>query len=159
MANLEARNHVEGVLSVAHNEPAIVGEPGIANSWRRCLVDHKLDPARRGPPRTLTQSELKRHAEPIDGLIHLATSELEDLYLAVRSTGHRAGAMPHRLSEIARLHCQHLPGLHLSPLAGRDADRFTQAALPISGLRCLRRGSTSCFKSRKELCQASGLCL
>ena len=67
MANLEARNHVERVLSVAHNEAAVVGEPGIANSWRRCLVDHKLDPARRGPPRTLTQSELKQHAEPIDG--------------------------------------------------------------------------------------------
>ena len=88
MANLEARNHVERVLSVAHNEATVVGEPGIANSWRRCLVDHKLDPARRGPPRTLTRSELKRHAEPIDGLIHLATPELEDLYGALRSTGY-----------------------------------------------------------------------
>ncbi len=88
MANLVVRNHVERVLSVAHNEAAVVGEPGIANSWRRCLVDHKLDPARRGPPRTLTQSELKRHAEPIDGLIRLATPELEDLYRALRGTGY-----------------------------------------------------------------------
>jgi transcriptional regulator of acetoin/glycerol metabolism len=88
MANLEARNHVERVLSVAHNEAAVVGDPGIANSWRRCLVDHKLDPARRGPPRTLTQSELRRHAEPVDALIHLATPELEDLYSALRSTGY-----------------------------------------------------------------------
>ena len=88
MANLEARNHVERVLSVAQNEAAIVGEPGIANSWRRCLVDHKLDPARRGPPRTLTQSELRRHAEPVDGLIHLATPELDDLYCALRGTGY-----------------------------------------------------------------------
>ena len=88
MANLEARNHVERVLSVARNEATVVGEPGIASSWRRCLVDHKLDPARRGPPRTLTQSELPRHAEPIDGLIHLATPELEDLYRALRGTGY-----------------------------------------------------------------------
>ncbi|WP_291866953.1 sigma-54-dependent Fis family transcriptional regulator [Bradyrhizobium sp.] len=88
MANLVARNHVERVLSVIQNEAAAVGEPGIANSWRRCLVDHKLDPARRGPPRTLTKSELKRHVEPIDELIHLATPELEDLYRALRGSGY-----------------------------------------------------------------------
>ncbi len=33
------------------------------------------------------------------------------------------------------------------------------AARPSSALRCFSRGITSCFNSRSELCQASGLCL
>lgn len=88
MANFVARNHVERVLSVAQNDAAIVDEPGIANSWRRCLVDHKLDPARRGPPRTLTQSELKQHVAPVDKLIHLAMPELEELHGILCTAGY-----------------------------------------------------------------------
>jgi len=38
MADLEARNHVERVLSVAHNEAAVIDEPGIAESWRRRML-------------------------------------------------------------------------------------------------------------------------
>ncbi|MBN9043758.1 MAG: sigma-54-dependent Fis family transcriptional regulator [Rhizobiales bacterium 62-47] len=88
MANLASRNHVERVLAAAQDMTATTGEPGIATSWRRCLVDHKLDPARRGPPRTLTQSELKDCAAPIDALMHLAMPELEDLYRVVREAGY-----------------------------------------------------------------------
>ena len=88
MANLAAGNHVERVLSVAYKEAVVDREPSIANSWRRCLVDHKLDPARRGPPRTLTQSELKHQTAPIDGLIRLAMPELENLYRVVRAAGY-----------------------------------------------------------------------
>ena len=88
MANLASRNHVERVLAAAQDMTATTGEPGIATSWRRCLVDHKLDPARRGPPRTLTQSELKDCAAPIDELMHLAMPELEDLYRVVREAGY-----------------------------------------------------------------------
>ena len=88
MAKLVAEGHVARVLSVADGAAALAGEPRIANSWRRCLMDHKLDPARRGPPQTLTQSELKHCAEPIDDLIRTAMPELEDLYRVVREAGY-----------------------------------------------------------------------
>ncbi|WP_398471124.1 sigma-54-dependent Fis family transcriptional regulator [Tardiphaga sp.] len=88
MANLATRSHVERVLAVAGNAVTVEGEPRIVNSWKRCLVDHKLDPGRSGPPRTLLQSELKVSAERIDRLIHLATPELDALYGQVRDAGY-----------------------------------------------------------------------
>lgn len=88
MVNLATRSHVERVLAVAGNAVAVDGESRIVNSWKRCLVDHKLDPGRSGPPRTLLQSELKLSAERIDRLIHLATPELEALYGQVRDAGY-----------------------------------------------------------------------
>jgi len=88
MANLATRSHVERVLAVAGNAVTVEGEPRIVNSWKRCLVDHKLDPGRSGPPRTLLQSELKLSAERIDRLIHLATPELDALYGQVRDAGY-----------------------------------------------------------------------
>jgi transcriptional regulator of acetoin/glycerol metabolism len=88
VANLAARNHVERVLAVAASELAVEGEPRIAQSWKRCLVDHKLDPARAGPPRTLMQSELKHSAERVDQLLHLAMPELDNLYGLVRDAGY-----------------------------------------------------------------------
>ncbi|HVV40569.1 MAG TPA: sigma-54-dependent Fis family transcriptional regulator [Nitrobacter sp.] len=83
-----ARSHVERVLSVADNAASTDGEPRIATSWRRCLVHHKLDPARRGPPRTLTHSELKTFAAPLDETIRLAMPELDDLFRIVRVAGY-----------------------------------------------------------------------
>lgn len=88
MANLATRSHVERVLAVARNAVTVEGEPRIVNSWKRCLVDHKLDPGRSGPPRTLLQSELKLSAERIDRLIHLASPELDALYGQVRDAGY-----------------------------------------------------------------------
>ncbi len=83
-----ARSHVERVLSVANDATVANGEARIADSWRRCLVHHKLDPARRGPPRTLTQSELKDFAAPLDEMIRLAMPELDDLFRIVRLGGY-----------------------------------------------------------------------
>jgi transcriptional regulator of acetoin/glycerol metabolism len=83
-----ARSHVERVLSAVDDTAVADGEPRIANSWRRCLTHHKLDPARRGPPRTLTQSELKNFAAPLDETIRLATPELDDLFRIVRVAGY-----------------------------------------------------------------------
>ncbi len=88
MARLVAEGHVARVLSTADGAAALACEPRIANSWRRCLMDHKLDPARRGPPLTLTQSELKHCVEPVNDLIRAATPDIEDLYRVVREAGY-----------------------------------------------------------------------
>jgi sigma-54 dependent transcriptional regulator, acetoin dehydrogenase operon transcriptional activator AcoR len=83
MASLSASNHVARVLSAA-NHVADVD----ANSWRRCLVSHKLDPARQGPPQTLTEAEIRHVAEPMEETIRLATPELDDLARVLRDAGY-----------------------------------------------------------------------
>jgi len=88
MASLSASNHVARVLSVANHVADVDASSRIANSWRRCLVNHKLDPARQGPPQTLTESEIRHAAEPMEETIRLATPELEDLARVLRDAGY-----------------------------------------------------------------------
>ncbi|KYG97895.1 sigma-54-dependent Fis family transcriptional regulator [Bradyrhizobium sp. DOA1] len=88
MASLSASNHVARVLSVADQVADVDASSRIANSWRRCLVNHKLDPARQGPPQTLTEAEIRHAAEPMEQLIRLATPELESLAKVLREAGY-----------------------------------------------------------------------
>ncbi|QPF84559.1 sigma-54-dependent Fis family transcriptional regulator [Bradyrhizobium genosp. L] len=88
MANLSASNHVARVLSAANQMAGVEAEPRIAASWRRCLVNHKLDPARRGPPQTLTEAEVRHVAEPMEDLIQIAVPALEDLARVLRDSGY-----------------------------------------------------------------------
>ncbi|MGY3105683.1 transcriptional regulator of acetoin/glycerol metabolism [Bradyrhizobium sp. LM6.9] len=88
MASLSASNHVARVLSVANHVAEVDASSRIADSWRRCLISHKLDPARQGPPQTLTEAEVRHVAEPMEQLIRLATPELEDLARVLRQTGY-----------------------------------------------------------------------
>ena len=88
MANLAASNHVARVLSTANPVAGVEAESRIATSWRRCLVTHKLDPGRRGPPQTLTEAEIRHVAEPMEELIRVAIPELEDLARVLRDSGY-----------------------------------------------------------------------
>ncbi|MBR0841724.1 sigma-54-dependent Fis family transcriptional regulator [Bradyrhizobium liaoningense] len=88
MASLSASNHVARVLSVANPVADVDASSRIANSWRRCLVGHKLDPARQGPPQTLTEAEIRHVAEPMEETIRLLTPELDDLARVLRDAGY-----------------------------------------------------------------------
>ena len=88
MASLSASNHVARVLSVANHVADVDASSRIANSWRRCLISHKLDPARQGPPQTLTEAEIRHVAEPMEETIRLVTPELDDLARVLRDTGY-----------------------------------------------------------------------
>ena len=96
MASLSGSNHVARVLSVANHVTDQVTDrvadvdagSRIATSWRRCLINHKLDPARQGPPQTLTAAEVRHVAEPLEELIRLATPELDDLARVLREAGY-----------------------------------------------------------------------
>lgn len=88
MASLSASNHVARVLSVANHVADIDAESRIATSWRRCLISHKLDPARQGPPQTLTEAEVRHVAEPMEETIRLITPELDDLARVLRDAGY-----------------------------------------------------------------------
>ena len=93
MAGTEPQQHADRILSVVRDlerrpAAAVGADPRIASSWQRCLVTYKLDPARGGPPRTLTRSELKESVGPMDELIRLAMPEIETLYRTVRGAGY-----------------------------------------------------------------------
>lgn len=88
MASLSASNHVARVLSVANHVADVDAESRIATSWRRCLISHKLDPARQGPPQTLTEAEIRHVAEPMEETIRLLTPELDDLARVLRDAGY-----------------------------------------------------------------------
>ncbi|MBR0778525.1 sigma-54-dependent Fis family transcriptional regulator [Bradyrhizobium diazoefficiens] len=88
MASLSASNHVARVLSVANHVTDVDASSRIANSWRRCLISHKLDPARQGPPQTLTEAEIRHVAEPMAETIRLLTPELDDLARVLRDAGY-----------------------------------------------------------------------
>jgi transcriptional regulator of acetoin/glycerol metabolism len=88
MASLSASNHVARVLSVANHVADVDAESRIASSWRRCLISHKLDPARQGPPQTLTEAEVRHVAEPMEETIRLLTPELDDLARVLRDAGY-----------------------------------------------------------------------
>ena len=92
MASLSASNHVARVLSVANQVTDRLADVDassrIASSWRRCLVNHKLDPARQGPPQTLTEAEIRHAAEPMEETIRLAMPELDDLARVLRDAGY-----------------------------------------------------------------------
>lgn len=88
MASLAASNHVARVLSVANRVADVDAESRIATSWRRCLISHKLDPARQGPPQTLTEAEVRHVAEPMEETIRLLTPELDDLARVLRDAGY-----------------------------------------------------------------------
>lgn len=88
MASLSASNHVARVLSVANHVADVDAESRIATSWRRCLISHKLDPARQGPPQTFTEAEIRHVAEPMEETIRLLTPELDDLARVLRDAGY-----------------------------------------------------------------------
>ncbi len=88
MASLSASNHVARVMSVARHVADVDASSRIANSWRRCLIGHKLDPARQGPPQTFTEDEIRHVAEPMEETIRLLTPELDDLARVLRDAGY-----------------------------------------------------------------------
>ncbi|MCG2631286.1 sigma-54-dependent Fis family transcriptional regulator [Bradyrhizobium sp. WYCCWR 13023] len=88
MASLSASNHVARVLSVANHAADVDASSRIENSWRRCLISHRLDPARQGPPQTLTEAEIRHVAEPMEETIRQLTPELDDLARVLRDAGY-----------------------------------------------------------------------
>ena len=82
MTNNAVPHHADRVFSVLREaEPSAAAEPPeVAASWRRCLVNHHIDPEKTEPPAVLSGMEL-RHARDYAGrLLRAADPELDRLY-------------------------------------------------------------------------------
>lgn len=60
----------------------------VSDSWRRCLVDYRVDPKSRSAPNVVTQSELTASKEPVADVIAQAREEIDRLYAIVRQQGY-----------------------------------------------------------------------
>src|SRR5690606_22698105 len=62
--------------------------PAIANSWRRCIEQYSLDPARRHPAKVLDACTLRSLQEQHEALVHIASAEIDWLYEHIAGSGY-----------------------------------------------------------------------
>ncbi len=80
-------SHIHEVLRVGERE-ASPRDPVIVESWRRCLLEHQLDPRTRQEANILPQSELREHQERLESFLHTARYGAETLYRQVAGLGY-----------------------------------------------------------------------
>jgi sigma-54 dependent transcriptional regulator, acetoin dehydrogenase operon transcriptional activator AcoR len=82
--------HADRVFRVAKHAPAQrVGKPLTVDvSWRRCLNDYHLDPARRYQPVVLDSQRLRELHEQHADLVHIAKAEMDLLYEQIAASGY-----------------------------------------------------------------------
>jgi AraC-like DNA-binding protein len=61
---------------------------GVADSWRRSLTQHHVEPDTASAPNVLTERELKDLREPFDSVLTVAQEEVDHLYAIVRQAGY-----------------------------------------------------------------------
>ena len=93
MTNQSQSRHIDNVMSVAMQGVAQgVATPGandlIHNSWRRCVNDYGLDPARPKAPHIVTSATLRAHQEQIEEFMQVARVGMEQMYKRVSSLGY-----------------------------------------------------------------------
>jgi transcriptional regulator of acetoin/glycerol metabolism len=77
-----ARDHIVEIEEVLSGRGA-GRDPLVIESWRRCVTEHQLDPARRCEAFILSEPELRSHRQQSEELIAIARSGLETLYSQV----------------------------------------------------------------------------
>lgn len=78
----EVESHISEVQSAAAGVHT-GRESVIQESWRRCMVDHGLDPTDLKDPYIVPEVTLREHRDRIERLIHTARNGLETLYKQV----------------------------------------------------------------------------
>lgn len=73
------RDHVHEIDRVLNGSPSGRDEV-VAQSWRRCVEEYGLDPARPSPAHIVTETQLREHREQSERLIAIARSGLEALF-------------------------------------------------------------------------------
>ncbi|MEJ2058922.1 MAG: sigma-54-dependent Fis family transcriptional regulator [Gammaproteobacteria bacterium] len=89
MPNPELVSHIEKIQSAVSQNGGIHNvEPYISESWRRCLVEHQLDPSKRRQAEIIERSQLKERRQQLERLLSIATTEMTNLYQQVAGSGY-----------------------------------------------------------------------
>ncbi|HTF63046.1 MAG TPA: GAF domain-containing protein [Edaphobacter sp.] len=79
----ERLSHVDLIQSVAEGA-SVPSEPlEVIDSWRRCTIEHRINPDRRTTPHIITESELRASRERLGKILDLAQEEIDRLYAIV----------------------------------------------------------------------------
>ncbi|AOE85465.1 sigma-54-dependent Fis family transcriptional regulator [Pseudomonas sp. TCU-HL1] len=78
--------HIDTVLSYASDGAG--HESIITRSWKRCIQDYGLDPAKPAPPRFVPRQVLREHQDHADELINVARAGVEQLYRHIAELGY-----------------------------------------------------------------------
>jgi AraC-like DNA-binding protein len=76
-------DHIRNIWAVADATSESAVDVATAASWRRSLTVHRIDPEKRRAPTILTEGELKDFRQPLDSLVALAASDLDELYAII----------------------------------------------------------------------------
>ncbi|UVJ46370.1 sigma-54-dependent Fis family transcriptional regulator [Pseudomonas sp. LS1212] len=84
--------HIDTVLSHATDNvlspPGLHFDPLISRSWKRCIRDYGLDPAKPALPRFVPRQVLLDHQDQADDLINVARAGVEQLYRHIAELGY-----------------------------------------------------------------------
>ena len=83
--------HAQQVLQAVQGSAASHGpsaDPAITRSWRRCLDQHRLDPASVRAPNVLERPRLQDHRAPLEHIIDVARWQMNNLHRQLGGDGH-----------------------------------------------------------------------
>src|SRR5215467_12002183 len=78
-------SHEERIELVAEGASESFQSEAIDDSWRRCLLDFRVDPRSNSVPYLLTERELRISREPLHNFLLQAQEEIDRLYAIVRA--------------------------------------------------------------------------
>ncbi|MGO8858494.1 MAG: sigma-54-dependent Fis family transcriptional regulator [Steroidobacteraceae bacterium] len=79
--------HAATVVGFVRGAAGMVQQSAIGASWRRCMIDYALDPARNQEPFVLDGHTLKEHRNRHEHLIQVASAEIDWLYDHIAMSG------------------------------------------------------------------------
>ena len=92
MRDSKTVHHADRVYQLVSNDlkhaAALQTAPGVDQSWRRCLNDFKLDPAREYRPTVLDGTRLKSLQAEHEELVQIARAEMDSLYEQIAGSGY-----------------------------------------------------------------------
>ncbi|WP_018717601.1 sigma-54-dependent Fis family transcriptional regulator [Arhodomonas aquaeolei] len=85
----EQRSHIDAIIRCAGSDLPIPGKASlIERSWKRCVLEHGLDPSRPRAARIVTSETLREHQDRADELLNVARAGVEQLYRQVAQLGY-----------------------------------------------------------------------
>ena len=77
-------SHSDRVELNVNSENLLSEREEIFESWRRCLLDYRVDARKFAAPHLITQNELKVFREPLENMLIQAQEEIDPLYAVLR---------------------------------------------------------------------------
>ncbi|MFF7709835.1 sigma 54-interacting transcriptional regulator [Pseudomonas sp. NPDC007930] len=81
--------HARNVITAAQGHAVTAAsDPSIARSWRRCLLEHHLDPAQMLAPTVLEHARVLEGRERLQRVLQVADGQMNQLHLQLSGAGH-----------------------------------------------------------------------